>query len=165
MRGLPYEHLLKTYFKGKRNPSEADFKACGKVLKKRFLERTPGLKKLVEGVKEAAQRGYLKGLDGRQLHIRSDHAALNTLLQSGGALICKRWMVEIETALQANGWKNRVHQMAWVHDELQFECEPEIADDFGKLAVESIVKSAEFFSIRVPLTGEYKIGNNWKECH
>lgn len=162
---LPYADMLTTYFSGKANPGAVLLKKCGKKLKATFLEKTPGLKKLVKGVKDAAQRGYLFGLDGRKLHIRSDHAALNTLLQSGGALICKQWMVEIDAALAERGWKDRVHQMAWVHDELQFECDPEIADEFGKLAVECIGRAAAFFNIRVPLTGEYKIGSNWKECH
>ena len=165
-KNLPYADLLTTYFLGKPNPGAKLMKACGKGLKATFLEKTPGLKKLVQGVKAAAKgRGYLLGLDGRTLHIRSDHAALNTLLQSGGALICKRWMVEIRRALIERGWHNRVHQMAWVHDEIQFECDPEIADEFGKLAVECIAKAALFFKMRVPLTGEYKIGLNWKECH
>jgi DNA polymerase-1 len=116
-------------------------------------------------VKKAAERGYLIGLDGRRLHIRSSHAALNTLLQSAGALICKRWMVEIDNDLKSLGWDDRIKQLAFVHDELQFECPADLAEDFGSLAVAAISKAGGYFGIRVPLTGEYKIGNNWAECH
>ena len=145
--------------------AENSKKTLGKTLKDRFTKRTPGLEKLLKGVKQAAKRGFLIGLDGRRLHIRSDHAALNTLLQSAGALICKRWMVEIDLELTQRGWHSVVQQLAWVHDELQFQCIPEYVDEFGKLAVECIVRAGQYFDIRVPLTGEYKVGTSWAECH
>ncbi len=138
----------------------------GNKLKADFLNKTPALKKLVEGVGNAVKkRGYLIGLDGRHLHIRSDHAALNTLLQSAGALVCKRWMVELDREIYARGWRGKAQQVAWVHDELQFEVDPEIAEEFGQVAIDCIEKAGTYFNVRVPLTGEYKIGSNWKECH
>ncbi|MCW2286651.1 DNA polymerase I-like protein with 3'-5' exonuclease and polymerase domains [Rhodoblastus acidophilus] len=164
-RNLVYNNLLKKFFKGNEAPNEDDFKSAGNKLKREFTKKTPGLEKLIEGVKQACERGYLFGLDGRKLHIRSDHAALNTLLQSAGALICKRWMVELDWAITERGWENKCQQVAWVHDELQFEADPDIAEELGKLAVECIVRAGNYFNIKVPLTGEYKIGNNWKECH
>jgi DNA polymerase I-like protein with 3'-5' exonuclease and polymerase domains len=138
--------------------------AYGKTLRARFLKRLPALARLLVAVKGAASRGYLKGLDGRRLFVRSTHSAPNTLLQSAGALVCKQWMVELDNAIPVE-WAGRVQQLAWVHDELQFECDPDIADDLGKLAVECITRAGNFFNIRVPLTGEYKIGRNWAECH
>ena len=140
-------------------------KEAGAKLKARFLERTPALAKLITDVGRAASRGYLLGLDGRRLNIRSKHAALNTLLQSAGALICKQWMVEVDLMLTQMQWHHKVQQVAWVHDECQFDCDPDIADQFGKLAVECIAKAGHFFSINLPLTGEYKVGNNWAETH
>lgn len=140
-------------------------KAHGKELKKRFLERTPALAKLIRDVGRAAQRGHLLGLDGRHLRIRSSHAALNTLLQSAGALICKQWMVEVDEMLTQMQWHHKVQQVAWVHDECQFDCDPDIAEEFGQKAVECIAKAGAFFNIKVPLTGEYKVGNNWAETH
>lgn len=137
----------------------------GKELKKRFLERTPALARLIGDVRKASERGYLVGLDGRHLNVRSSHAALNTLLQSAGALICKQWMVEVEEMLTQMQWHSKVQQVAWVHDEIQVDCDPDIADEFGRKAVECISKAGDFFNIKVPLTGEYKIGNNWAETH
>jgi DNA polymerase-1 len=67
---------------------------AGKRTISEFLARVPALKALKEAVAKAAERGYLKALDGRHMHIRSKHAALNTLLQGAGALICKKWIVE-----------------------------------------------------------------------
>lgn len=138
---------------------------AGKTLKRRFTKRTPGLEKLIAGVREAAKRGFLFGLDGRRLHVRAAHSALNTLLQSAGALVCKRWMVEIEKEIRQRGWHNVVQQVLWVHDECQFEVVPEYAEEFAKVAVECIARAGAYFGVRVPLTGEAKIGNNWKETH
>lgn len=137
----------------------------GQKLKDQFLQSVPALAKLLSEVARASKRGYLVGLDGRHLHLRSEHAALNTLLQSAGALVCKRWMVEVDWEIEARGWRDRVQQVAWVHDEIQVECDEDIADEFGKMAVECISKAGDFFNIKVPLTGEYKVGKTWADTH
>lgn len=145
--------------------TDAEKEKLGKKLKEKFIKKTPGLAELVKGVKKAAERGYLIGLDGRHIHVRSSHSALNTLLQSAGALICKRWMVEIHLELAKRQWTDKVHQLAFIHDELQFECDPALAEDLGHLAVECVQRSGDYFNVRVPLSGDFKIGNNWAECH
>lgn len=139
--------------------------AAGEALKKRFLRSLPALGKLIDAVTKAASRGYLKGIDGRILKVRHKHAALNTLLQSCGAILSKQWMVIFHAMLEEAGLADKVHQMLWVHDEIQLACPPELAERVGKMAVEAIVKTGEFFNFRVPITGEYKIGKNWAECH
>ena len=133
-----------------------------KKIRTRFLNNLPALDKLLTQVQTAAERGYLIGLDKRQIKIRSVHAALNTLLQSSGAIVCKQWLVEFNKVI-----KDYVdaQQVVWVHDEIQVECPEEDADKIGKLAVEAIKKTGEYFNLRLPLTGEYKIGNNWSETH
>lgn len=137
----------------------------GQALKKRFLERTPALARLIGAVGKAAARGYLVGLDLRRLHIRSAHSSLNVLLQSAGALICKQFLVEVDKEIERRNWRDKAQQVAWVHDEIQCDVDEDIADDFGKMAVECIAKAGAFFNITVPLTGEYKVGNNWAETH
>lgn len=137
----------------------------GTALKKLFLQRTPGLNQLITAVQKAAEKGFLIGLDGRHLRVRSPHAALNTLLQSAGALVCKRWLVEIDLELTKRGWHDRAHQILFVHDEAGFECDPGIAEELGKLAIECISRAGDYFKIRVPLTGEAKIGKTWRDCH
>lgn len=148
----------------------------GKILKDKFFKKFPALKKLIDGVTSAAEtRGFLKGLDGRLLHVRSPHSALNTLLQSAGAIVCKQWMVEFHRLLRENGYDHLVTQVAWVHDELQMEVALELIDRdpetgkyhsvIGEMCVEAIRIAGEKLGIRVPLTGEYDIGNNWMETH
>lgn len=137
----------------------------GGELKQRFLDQTPALAKLIKGVTKAAKRGYLTGLDGRILHIRHQHAALNTLLQSAGALVCKRWAVEMELELRKRGWKDRCQVVANIHDEHQYEVDEEIAEEIGLMSIECIKKAGAYFNIRVALDGDMNIGNNWKETH
>lgn len=137
----------------------------GQKLKTKFLDQTPALAKLIDAVTSASKRGYLKGLDGRELHIRSSHAALNTLLQSAGALVCKRWAVEMDLALRERGLKHKCQVVANIHDEHQYECDEDIAELVGELSVQSIKKAGHFFNIKVELDGEAKIGNNWYETH
>ena len=68
------------------------------------------------------KRHYLRGLDGRILHVRSPHSALNLLLQSAGAIICKQWIVLTEQMLYEqglrHGWDGDYAFMAWVHKAL-----------------------------------------------
>lgn len=138
----------------------------GQKLKNKFLKKLPALKKLVENVQAKAEKDkVLKGLDGRLLHVRSAHAALNTLLQSAGALIAKAALVHFDTLLAERGWQSRVQQVAWIHDEIQVECDEDIADEVGQLAVRSFGMAGEEFQFRIPITGEYKVGTNWAETH
>lgn len=144
--------------------------AAGKRLKVKFLRSLPALGKLVESVKHAATRGYLIGLDGRQLHVRSSHAALNTLLQSAGALICKKWLLILEEDLQAegykHGWDGDYAFCAWIHDEVQIACRSEtIANRVAELAKDAVRKAGEHFSFRCQLAGDAKIGTNWSQTH
>ena len=141
----------------------------GKKIKKSFLDKTPALKKLREAVSKAAERGYVKALDGRHIHIRSPHAALNFLLQSAGAIICKQWLVEFENEMQAqgykHGWDGDYAMCAWVHDEIQVAVREDLAQKVGEIAVLTIQRVTEVFNFKCPLDGEFNIGNSWAETH
>lgn len=141
---------------------------AGKALKVKFMEALPAYKNLVKGISQAVKlRGYLTGLDGRILPIRSDHAALNTLLQSAGAVIMKQAMVNFHIAMACAGYHhgNDYRQVLWVHDEFQVECKPELAEFAGKTMVEAIRNTTADFNFRCPLDGEFKVGKNWAETH
>lgn len=140
----------------------------GKQLKARFLAKTPALKKLREAVADVVKkRGYLIGLDGRKLHVRSAHAALNTLLQSAGALIAKQATIIAYNDLIAMGlvWGKDFAQVAHVHDEVQFEVRKGLEELVGKTIVQAMVKAGEHFEFRCPIDGEYKHGGNWRDTH
>jgi DNA polymerase I-like protein with 3'-5' exonuclease and polymerase domains len=109
----------------------------------------------------------LIGLDGRRLHIRSAHAALNTLLQSAGALIAKQATVFAYQELCRRGYVfgRDFAFVAHVHDEMQVDSREAISDEVGEVLVNSMRACTEHFNFRCPIDGEYKIGNNWKETH
>lgn len=141
----------------------------GKRLKAKFFKAIPAIKRLIDDVQSTvASRPYLYGIDGRRLHVRSKHSALNTLLQSAGAVLVKLATVICNKEAKARfGWvQGRDYtQVLHIHDEAQFQCPKENAELLGKLFVESIEIAGRHFGMRCPTTGEYKIGNNWAETH
>jgi DNA polymerase I len=140
----------------------------GAVLKKRFLAQLPALARLKKGVEEKVKRGgFLTGIDGRILPIRSEHSALNMLLQSAGAVVMKQALIKLHRDLTILGW-NHGREYAFVanvHDEFQAEVLPEKADLYGKMAVEAIRYAGDSLGFNCPLDGEYKVGRNWAETH
>lgn len=138
--------------------------SVGKTLRTLLYKRYEGLGKITQMAMEAAKsRKYLTGLDGRRMPVRSPHSALNTLLQGAGGVVCKQWIVETHRALKEAGIS--VKQVAWSHDEIQIEADEADAETVGKIAVASIPIAAQKLKVRCPLTGEYKIGNNWADTH
>lgn len=169
----------------------------GKLLKKAFMENTPAISGLQGAIADQLiteqkwnqatkrfdikwKRKWLKGLDGRKIHVRSPHSALNFLLQSAGAIICKKWVVEVERLLMEDhglyhGWyrDDSGHQvpgdfcfMAWVHDELQIAARtPEIAQLIAEVSQQAIRNVGDSFNFRCVLDTDFKIGETWRECH
>ena len=135
----------------------------GKELKQTFFKNLPSLRTLKDKVQKASERGFLKGLDGRKIYVRSQHAALNTLLQGGGAIVMKKAMCILQDLIDLNTLDAKF--VANIHDEWQIQVKESQADFVGRLGVQAIEKASEYFNMRCPLTGEYKIGDNWYETH
>ena len=133
----------------------------GRGLKETFLSNTPSLERVRGDTLRQAASGILTGLDGRKLRVRSEHAALNTLLQGAGAIVMKQALVHLSDRL-----KNIPHRfVANVHDEWQIETTAHYADTVGRIGVRAIRIAGETLSLRCPLDGEYRAGNNWAETH
>tara|TARA_R100000700_G_scaffold40782_2_gene57656 strand:+ start:11335 stop:13098 length:1764 start_codon:yes stop_codon:yes gene_type:complete len=139
----------------------------GKELRRKLLENLPALKKLKDDVLvKYRNNNFLYGLDKRKLLIRSEHSSLNTLIQSAGALIVKQATIILHRKFKENDYTQKdVSMVAHIHDELQLEVKPTLADTIGKLAVQSIKDAGTHFNFRCPLDAEYHIGNNWSETH
>ena len=135
----------------------------GADLKRRFLSNTPALESLRERVTRASGRGYLTGLDGRRLRVRSEHAALNTLLQAAGAIVMKQALVILDD--YAKQWKLDYNFIGNIHDEVQSEVAADQAEKYGWLAVECLKAAGVYFNLRCPLDGEFQIGTTWAETH
>jgi len=137
--------------------------STGQRLISKFLSNMPALKRLRSNVSEAAQAGTIKGLDGRRLQIRSEHAALNTLLQGAGAIVCKQWLVQISEKVRNSGLDAKL--VASVHDEYQFEVAKPDVQRFCKLTKEAMYQTQKIFNFECDLDSDYKVGNNWAETH
>jgi DNA polymerase I-like protein with 3'-5' exonuclease and polymerase domains len=133
----------------------------GKEVKAKFLDNTPALKKLRESVRRASKKGYLKALDGRRVLVRSEHASLNFLLQSAGAIIAKRAWEIFHILADEFDYK----QLGVIHDEIQIECNPEDAEAIGYLIVDAMKTTTEYYKLNCPITGTFKIGRNWNDTH
>lgn len=169
-------------------------KAEGKRLREKFLKAVPAIKSLrdsiensliassvwIGGINKVTWKKRIKngldyshcivGLDGRPVYVRSGHSALNTVLQSAGALICKLWMVRWEENMRKagykHGWDGDFCCMAWVHDEGQYACRTkEISEACVRIAQESMRQVQKEFNFRAQLDTEGIIGHNWGECH
>ena len=136
----------------------------GKAIKNKFLKKLPALKYLRDAVSKAAvERGWVKGLDGRIIPIRHSHAALNTLLQSAGAIICKTWYVFISRAIKQSKLDAQI--VAFIHDEVQVVVKKGQEDEAGRVILKCMRDVEGHFKFRCRLDSEYKYGSNWADTH
>jgi len=135
----------------------------GRRLKAKFLKNTPALGALRERVGVASGRGFVFGLDRRKVSIRSEHAALNSLLQSAGAIIMKKALCILDEYATLHKIDYKI--IGNIHDEIQTEVATKDAERFGRLATASIEAAGLHYKLNCPLAGEYQIGDNWSETH
>ena len=135
----------------------------GRRLKAKFLKNTPALGVLRERVGVASGRGFVFGLDRRKVSIRSEHAALNSLLQSAGAIIMKKALCILDEYATLHKIDYKI--IGNIHDEIQTEVATKDAERFGRLATASIEAAGLHYKLNCPLAGEYQIGDNWSETH
>lgn len=170
--GLPTRDNAKTFIYGwlygagdeKIGQIVGKGRKAGKKLKEKFLTSIPALRNLLREVKG---KDTLTGLDGRQYPVRSEHMALNTLLQGAGAIVMKKALcIFYDDAVAKHG----EHGVLWafcanVHDEFQVEAHPDISESIGQLMADSVRKAGQHFNMGIELAGEYKIGKTWAETH
>jgi DNA polymerase I-like protein with 3'-5' exonuclease and polymerase domains len=143
----------------------------GARLRKAFLDGLPDLKKLISKVKRAANKGWLKGLDGRKLHLRRSengevmkHKALNLYIQGAGAVVMKKAMVILDDLIRSDTSID-AKKVLDMHDEFQLEVADKDAEKVAELCERAIVLAGEAFNLRIPMAGQSKIGMNWAETH
>ena len=139
--------------------------AEGAKLKKAFETGIPAFAVLRSNIERVAKRGYLKGLDGRHLYLRSAHNGLSQLLQGSGAVICKKWveLVDHEITKQHQG---DAYIVGWIHDEIQIACRTEeVGHNVGNIAGRMAEQSGVSFNTKIPIAAEYKLGRTWSDTH
>lgn len=128
------------------------------------METTPGLERAVREAQEEQQAtGWIKTIDGGYVRCLSPHAALNSKLQSAGGITMKVASIILDEACERKGIDHK--KVGDIHDEGQHEVAVGDAEEFGKLAVQSIVDAGEDLGFSVPLDGDFKIGTSWAETH
>jgi len=138
----------------------------GQRLKTSFLKKLPALKKLTDAVKKASKKGFLVGLSGRKYAIRSEHSALNVLLQGAGALVMKYYLIELDKQLKKVFTPGKEYEFIGnIHDEVQIEVDNKHTEQVAKLASEAFGAVEKQINFRVKLEGESKIGGTWYDTH
>jgi DNA polymerase I-like protein with 3'-5' exonuclease and polymerase domains len=132
----------------------------GREIRKAYVDAIPGLKELLTGVKKASERGYVLGLDKRRILVDKPHKALNYLLQGSSAILAKRWML-----LTYEHLPKSAHQLAFVHDELQYECKEEDKEDLQFLLELTAAQAGEYYDMRCPVAAESQSGYTWADVH
>ena len=148
--------------------SDSQKKQLGQELRRKFLAAIPGLEPLIDAVKERVRtNNRLRGLDGRPIFCRAEHASLNYLLQSAGAILSKRWLVIGQDMLDEAGltYDRDYTRCAYVHDEQQFSVIPTEADTVARLLEQAALRAGEYYNFRVPITAAADVGANWAATH
>jgi len=132
----------------------------GREIRKAYVDAIPGLKELLTAVKKASERGYILGLDKRRILVDKPHKALNYLLQGSSAILAKRWML-----LTYEHLPKSAHQLAFVHDELQYECDEKDKEDLQFLLELTAAQAGEHYDMRCPVAAESQSGHTWADVH
>jgi DNA polymerase-1 len=148
--------------------SDAQKKQLGGELRRKFLDAIPGLEPLIDAVKQRVRAsGRLRALDGRPVFCTAEHASLNYLLQSCGAIISKKWVVVGQDLLDEAGltYDTDYTRCAYVHDEVQLSVVPAEVDRVKQLLEAAAPLAGDYFNFRVPITAAADSGDNWASTH
>ena len=143
--------------------SEDKARAKGKEIRKSFIAAIDGLSELLSAIKKRSATGEIMAIDGRKLLVDSPHKSLNYLLQGSAACIAKRWLYITHNTVKEAGL--RAQQLAFIHDELQFECEKKDINDLKFTLELSAAEAGEYYKLRTPIAAESKSGRTWAEVH
>lgn len=151
--------------------SETRQRALGKTLRAKLMAAMPSLQKAIKEIKKEKRQnsGTIRGLDGRRLYVRSDHAALNLRLQSDGALIAKKWCLLVDDMFYDEGWDHgpdlEYSFCSWSHDEIQVAVRNDLAERAAKIMEDAAPLAGEHFGFKCPVAAEAAIGMNWAQTH
>lgn len=146
----------------------------GAEVKAKVLGAFSSMGRLQGAIEQAVEaNGYLTGLDGRILRVRKAHAALNTLLQSAGAIVMKKSLILLDASLRARGLTcgSDYEFVANVHDEAQAEVLPPHVPLYSELALQAVPLAGISLRLKCPLKAEvspspdHRPARSWMETH
>ena len=148
---------------------EEELRMLGRDAIDGFMRGVPALKALkLEIDKTIGLRGYLIGLDRRQLYCRSAFKGLNVLLQSAGAILMKQVVINIQNNIENSlglAYDHDWQQLLMVHDEVQIACKPQYTEAIREQAILAFPQAQEFFGFRCNIEGDSRVGSDWSQTH
>ncbi len=141
-----------------------------KEIIERYFETFPSVKGYFSGIVESAKEmGYVETLLHRRryfdfasatpmLKAAYERESVNTVFQGSASDLIKLSMNKIDTIIRAEGLRARM--LLQIHDELIFEVDADVAEEYASRFVEVMESILE---LRVPLKTSMHIGNHWGE--
>lgn len=141
---------------------------AGKRIREALRTRIAGMDPLLAGLERRLSTvGSVTSLDGRRVGIRHKHGALNSLLQTAGAVVMRWFLYYLQRNCEGRKirwWKDYIPHL-FVHDEIQGSLRPGLEAEFETAFSAAFDDTRIALGLRVPLKGEIKYGNNWAETH
>ena len=110
--------------------------------------------------------GWITGLDGAPIFIKSEHAVLVYAVQADEAIYMSAAYNLVHRYLEQNyKWGEDYVVVCWYHDEVTVECREEIKQEVAKLIEKAFTVASNYFKLEVPQIGTASIGRNWLEVH
>ena len=148
------------------NGNEAD----GKRIKEMYFKEFPGLAQTNSRLQKEAKKGYVTSLDGRPIRITKGdkgdydtHKALNSLLQSSGAIFAKHWLCFTNQYLEEHNADATI--VISYHDELQIDCHKNSVEIVTKALRHGVEMADKVLKTNCPNDIDIKVGKNWKDTH
>ena len=164
-----YAEVYAAFFGDDEAPGKRLLKKVGAKAKFDVIQGIEGFDQLKHTIGRLCESGYLPGLDNRRIPVRAEFSALNTLLQSAGAILCKQWLCDAYDSLIASGlkwgWDGDFVFLGWIHDEVQVACRNGLGDRIGEVLTAAARGAGAPFNFRIALDSEYKLGHSWADTH
>ena len=118
---------------------------CGGIMRDRIMKGLKPLGDCIDRITSQSEKGYLVGVDGRKLIVRSSHSALNLKLQSTGAILMKTAMVTLMEKYEKAGYvkigkdyvpNKYVELFTFYHDEYQLGIPKSVVTDEKVIALD-----------------------------
>ena len=114
-------------------------------------------------IKHSTKNGWILGLDGRKIMIRSPHSCVNAAFQSGGSIVVK--MATIFMSKFVREQRIDAAMILHMHDECCWQVHPKDVDALTAICHKSWKMAGEYFKLHIPIAGEVLVGKNWAEVH
>lgn len=154
-----------------KSASDSEKEHLGGTSRARFIKGMKGYKDLNNKlIRSYNKTQSLETLDGRLVPVRNTYSALNSLLQSSGAIVAGTWCNYVVRLLEEKygleyGYDKDYTVMIYSHDELQCAIKETHVDKMIE-AYDTGAKLARVkLKFRLPIEVDVSVGNNWAETH